>query len=231
MSRLLAALAFIAVQNAPALAQMTVTPGPGGVPIAPGLPVPGYTPGGVGPGGVEVAPGPAARDVPMYRIGPGGVLLSPRPDPHPDNAATGREPDVPTVMPGSLTLIIHSRDAAPGQPLPPDTKIDSIDDLFSALRTCWEPPAQEQAVEGVQMTVRFSFKRTGEVVAAPFVTYTTPGTEAATRQLYRSAITASLDRCAPLPFSDGFGAAIIGRPLTIRYIDDRTTSASSQRPN
>src|SRR5215211_2712312 len=39
---------FIA-SGAPALAQMTTTPGPGGVAIAPGLPVPGYTPGGIGP--------------------------------------------------------------------------------------------------------------------------------------------------------------------------------------
>jgi hypothetical protein len=229
MSRLLAALAFTSVLNASALAQMTITPGPGGVPIAPGLPVPGYTPGGVGPGGVEIAPGPAARGIPMNRIGPGGVELPPRPDPHPDSADIGREPDLPTIMPGSLTLTIHSRDMGSGQPSPPDSKIDTIEGLFAALRTCWEPPAPEQAVEGVQMTVRFSFKRNGELVAAPFVTYTTPGTEAAARGVYRNAITASLERCAPLPFSETFGAAIVGRPLSIRYIDDRVAAASSQR--
>jgi hypothetical protein len=60
-----------------AFAQMTVTPGPGGIPIAPGSPVAGYTPGGIGLGGVEVAPGPAARDIPMDRIGPGGVPFPP----------------------------------------------------------------------------------------------------------------------------------------------------------
>src|SRR5262249_62303241 len=81
---------FIAM-GAPALAQMPITPGPGGIPIAPGLPVPGFTPGGIGPGGVEVAPGAAARHVPMSRIGPGGVPFPPRPDPRGDESnATAR---------------------------------------------------------------------------------------------------------------------------------------------
>jgi hypothetical protein len=64
-----------------AFAQMTVTPGPGGIPIAPGSPVAGYTPGGIGLGGVEVAPGPAARDIPTDRIGPGGVPFPPQAGP------------------------------------------------------------------------------------------------------------------------------------------------------
>jgi hypothetical protein len=63
-----------------AIAQLTVTPGPGGIPIAPGAPMNGYTPGGIGLGGVEIAPGGAARNVPVYRKGAGGVrvLATPR---------------------------------------------------------------------------------------------------------------------------------------------------------
>jgi hypothetical protein len=86
MLRLLAtALTLLIGLDKLAFAQMTVTPGPGGVPIAPGSPVTGYTPGGIGPGGVAVAPGPAVRNLPMYRIGPGGVPLSARPDPLPNS--------------------------------------------------------------------------------------------------------------------------------------------------
>jgi hypothetical protein len=79
MSRLLATatLTIFIELDAFAFAQMTVTPGPGGIPIAPGSPVAGYTPGGIGLGGVEVAPGPAARDIPTDRIGPGGVPFPP----------------------------------------------------------------------------------------------------------------------------------------------------------
>jgi len=240
MSRLLtAALTFSAALTASALAQMPQTPGPGGGPIAPGLPVPGYTPGGIGPGGVEVAPGPAARDIPMYRIGPGGIVMPPRPDPHPGgidptarlDPGCGRDNScAPGTGPYSLSLTINSRDAGPGKAPAPDPPIDSIEELFSALRACWEPPAREQAREGVQMSVRFSFKRTGQLMGPPFVTYTTPGTEAATRKIYRGAINVALARCAPLQFSKAFSAAIAGQPLSIRYVDDRSMKADVQQP-
>jgi hypothetical protein len=236
MSRLpVATLTVFAMLVAPALAQMPETPGPGGIPIAPGAPVPGYTPGGIGAGGVQIAPGPAARDVPMYRIGPGGVVMPPRPDPRPgrDSATARRDPGCgqggPCVT-QSLAQTITSRDAGPGKAPSPDTAIDSIDDLFAALRACWGPPARGEARDGMQMSVRFSFKRTGEMVAPPFVTYTTPGTQAATRQVYRGAIDAALERCMPLRFSKAFGAAIVGKPISIRYVDDRSMSAEPQRP-
>jgi hypothetical protein len=220
------ALSIFLALGASALAQTTTVPGPGGIPLAPGSPVPGYTPGGIGPGGVEVAPGHAARGVPMYRIGPGGVVFPLRPDPSPDgNDSPGRLQPGPEILPQTLALTINSRDAGPGTTPSPDTPIDSIHDLFAVLRTCWEPPAREEAQEGVQMSVRFSFKRTGEIMAPPFVTYTTPGTRADTKQVYRRAITAALARCAPLPLSRSLSAAIAGRPISIRYVDDRSMSA------
>jgi hypothetical protein len=228
--RSFAALAVLAALDAPASGQMPETPGPGGITIAPGRPVPGYTPGGIGPGGIEVAPGPAARTIPMYRIGPGGIVMPPRPDPRGDedkpsvrlDPGCGTDPlCIPEGIPQSLQLTINSRDAGPGRPPAPDAPINSIVDLFAALRMCWEPPAREHAREGVQVAVRFSFKRSGELIGTPFVTYTTPGTPAQARQAYRNAIIAALERCAPLPFSSSFSAAIAGRPLNVRYIDDR----------
>ena len=41
----------------------------------------------------------------------------------------------------------------------PDHDLDSIADLFAELRSCWSPPPAESAQAGMQMTVRFSFKR------------------------------------------------------------------------
>jgi len=247
MRRLLSvvALTFFIAADAPAVAQMPITPGPGGVPIAPGLPVPGYTPGGTGAAGVEIAPGPAARDIPMSRIGPGGVLMAPQPDPYPDRdkptvrlgPGCGNDPSCLPILPETLAVTItsrDSRDAAAGQAPEvghaPDAPIDSIHDLFAALRTCWEPPAREQAKAGMQMSVRFSFKRSGETVGPPFLTYATRGSTPETRQIYRRAIDASLERCKPLHFSETFGGAIAGRPISVRYIDDRTTTAASPQP-
>ena len=57
----------------------------------------------------------------------------------------------------------------------PDHDLDSIGDLFAALRSCWSPPAADNAREGMQMSVRFSFKRCGEMIGSPRLTFATAG--------------------------------------------------------
>src|SRR3954449_11862488 len=74
----------------------------------------------------------------------------------------------------------------------PDHDLDSIGDLFAALRSCWTPPPADSAREGMQMSVRFSFKRSGEMIAAPRLTFSTAGAPADTRATYLKAINASL---------------------------------------
>jgi hypothetical protein len=109
----------------------------------------------------------------------------------------------------------------------PDHDLDTIGDLFSALRSCWSPPPAETAREGMQMSVRFSFKRSGEMIATPRMTYATAGVPADTRAAYRKAIDASLDACMPLKFTGGLGGAIAGRPIAIRYVDNREIKKTS----
>src|SRR6266481_2209206 len=75
----------------------------------------------------------------------------------------------------------------------PDHDLDTIGDLFAALRSCWSPPPAESAREGTQMSVRFSFKRSGEIIAAPRMTYATAGISTDIRAAYLKAINASLD--------------------------------------
>jgi hypothetical protein len=103
----------------------------------------------------------------------------------------------------------------------PDHDLDSIGDLFAALRACWLPPPADSAREGMQMSVRFSFKRSGEIIAAPRLTYATAGVPADTRATYLRAINASLNACMPLKFTDGLGGSLAGRPIAIRYVDNR----------
>ena len=109
----------------------------------------------------------------------------------------------------------------------PDHDLDTIGDLFAALRSCWSPPPAEDAREGMQMSVLFSFKRSGEIIAAPRVTYSTREVPQQTRDLYRKAITASLDACVPLKFTGGLGGALAGRPIMIRYVDNRDLGKQS----
>jgi hypothetical protein len=112
----------------------------------------------------------------------------------------------------------------------PDHDLDNIGDLFAALRSCWSPPPVDAAREGMQMSVRFSFKRTGEMIASPRLTFATAGVSADTRATYLKAINASLASCLPLKFTGGLGGALAGRPIAIRYVDNRELGKQSGRP-
>lgn len=103
----------------------------------------------------------------------------------------------------------------------PDHDLNTLADLYAALRACWTPPVADEAREGIQMSVRFAFKRSGEVIATPVMTYVTPGVTDEVRGRYRSAIDEALARCAPLPLTKALGNAIAGKPINIRYVDNR----------
>ncbi|MDP3077883.1 MAG: hypothetical protein Q8N40_19860, partial [Bradyrhizobium sp.] len=98
------------------------------------------------------------------------------------------------------------------------------------LRSCWSPPEASSAREGMQMSVRFSFKRSGEIIGSPRVTFATAGAPAVVRATYLKAINASLTACAPLKFTGNLGGAIAGRPIAIRYVDNRDLGRQAERP-
>jgi hypothetical protein len=100
--------------------------------------------------------------------------------------------------------------------------LDTIRQVFSALRACWNPPAKDVAQAGTQMTVRLSFNRYGSMISEPRVTYVTPDISSDVRQVYRDAVTDTFKRCTPLPFTDGLGGALAGRPFAIRFVDNRS---------
>jgi hypothetical protein len=102
-----------------------------------------------------------------------------------------------------------------------DRKLDTLRAMFDALRACWVPPEKDEARPGMQMSVRFAFKRSGEIIAAPRVTYASPGVPGETREAYLKAISAALERCTPLHFTAGLGGAVAGRPIAIRFVDNR----------
>ena len=64
------------------------------------------------------------------------------------------EIDYPTGENLQLTIeSVPSRDDA-ARYVRPDHDLDSIGDLFAALRACWSPPPADAAREGMQMSVR-----------------------------------------------------------------------------
>ena len=102
----------------------------------------------------------------------------------------------------------------------PDHDLDTIGDLFAELRTCWSPPS-DNAREGMQVAVRFSFNKAGGLIGPPRLTFATAGVPAATRATYLNAINSSLNACLPLKFTSGLAGALAGRPIAIRYVDNR----------
>ena len=109
----------------------------------------------------------------------------------------------------------------PGEAKKPAAPLNTIAEVFAALDACWIPPGLEQARAGMQITVLLSFKRDGEILGKPRITYETPNASDDERQSYRVAVAQALRRCMPLPFTDALGNALAGRPLTMRFIDNR----------
>ena len=103
----------------------------------------------------------------------------------------------------------------------PRAPINTLNDLEAALLDCWVPPSIEQSRPGMQITVMVSFKRSGELLGKPRITYETPGATDDERLAYRVAMAQALERCMPLRFTDALGNALAGRPMTLRFIDNR----------
>jgi hypothetical protein len=140
------------------------------------------------------------------------------------------EIDYPTGENLQLTIeSVPSRDDA-AKYVRPDHDLDTIGDLFAALRSCWSPPPSDTAREGMQMSVRFSFKRSGEIIAAPRMTFATAGVSTDIRTTYLKAINASLNACLPLKFTSRLGGALAGRPIAVRYVDNRVLGKQSGTP-
>ncbi len=101
--------------------------------------------------------------------------------------------------------------------------------MFDALRACWVPPPKDKARHGMEYTVRFAFKRDGELIAPPRRTYSSHDAPVDIRDIYGEAVDAALKRCTPLHFSKGMGGAIAGRPIAIRFVDDRAVDSAKTR--
>jgi hypothetical protein len=120
-----------------------------------------------------------------------------------------------------LTIRIGREDDAQGRS---GDEIDTIHTLFAALRTCPVGPPPDAARWGMQMTLRFSLDRGGNIIGAPRVTYATHGIASQQRETYYNAIVAGLGRRTPFHLSNGMGGAVAGRPLIVRYIETRGQS-------
>jgi hypothetical protein len=97
---------------------------------------------------------------------------------------------------------------------------NTLQEVFDKLKECWIPPALPRSRPGMEITVLLSFKRNGEILGHPKITYESTEATDSERLKYRVAVMKTLESCTPMAFTDQLGGAIAGRTFRVRF-DDR----------
>ena len=95
-------------------------------------------------------------------------------------------------------------------------QLDTIMDVFAKLQSCWQPPPLSRA-NPMDITVIVSFNRQGAILGQPKITYESASASDNDRLAYRIALMETLQRCTPLPFTEGLGGAVAGRPFAVMF--------------
>ena len=109
-------------------------------------------------------------------------------------------------------LWLASAAPASAEPQP----LDTIRDVFAKLHSCWKPPPLSRA-NPIDITVVVSFNREGAILGHPRITYESGHASDDDRLAYRIAVMETLQRCTPLPFTEGLGGAVAGRPFAVPF--------------
>jgi hypothetical protein len=112
----------------------------------------------------------------------------------------------------AAALLLMSSTCVQAEP----AQVDNIRDVFAKLRTCWKPPPASRA-NPIDITVVVSFNRAGEILGHPRITYESEQATDNDRLEYRIAVMETLQRCTPMPFTEGMAGAIAGRPFAIQF--------------
>ena len=95
-------------------------------------------------------------------------------------------------------------------------QLNTIRDIFVRLHSCWKPPPVSRA-NPIDITVIVSFNSKGAILGRPRVTYKSEQASDNDRLAYRIAVMEALQRCTPLPFTEGLGGAVAGRPFAVPF--------------
>ncbi len=95
-------------------------------------------------------------------------------------------------------------------------QLDTIKDVVARLHTLLETAAAV-AANPIDITVIVSFNREGDILGHPRITYESEQATDNDRLQYRIAVMETLQRCTPMPFTEGMGGAVAGRPFAIHF--------------
>lgn len=110
-----------------------------------------------------------------------------------------------------------------------NAQVNTIQDLFRHLRTCWRPPPAAKA-RPLDITVVVSFNRSGNILGHPRISYESAEASDNDRLQYRIAVMEALQRCTPMPFTDAMAGAAAGRPFAIQFRSRRTSPDKTSPP-
>jgi hypothetical protein len=96
-------------------------------------------------------------------------------------------------------------------------RLDNIQQVFDRLSACWKPPDASRANPGIDITVIVSFTRGGDINGQPKITYESEQATDNDRLAYRIAVMEALQRCTPMPFTEGMAGAVAGRPFAVLF--------------
>ncbi|MHC4043865.1 hypothetical protein [Bradyrhizobium sp. 23AC] len=107
-----------------------------------------------------------------------------------------------------------------------DRQVNTIQDIFRHLRTCWKPPPATKA-RPLDITVVVSFNRSGDILGHPRISYESAEASDNDRLQYRIAVMEALQRCTPMPFTEAMAGAAAGRPFAIQFRSRKTPDKTS----
>ena len=110
-----------------------------------------------------------------------------------------------------------------------DAQVNTIQDVFRHLRTCWRPPSPAKA-RPLDITVVVSFNRAGNILGHPKITYESAEASDNDRLQYRIAVMEALQRCTPVPFTDAMAGAAAGRPFALLFRSRKTSPDKTSPP-
>ena len=131
---------------------------------------------------------------------------------------------VPIAARAQAPVPVPIPNEVPGQAReePPITpaRVDNLNDMYARLRSCWRRPAPSKA-NPENVTVIVTFDRAGNIFGQPKITYESETASDNDRLLYRIAVMEALQRCTPMPFTEGMAGAVAGRTFRILFANKK----------
>ena len=107
-------------------------------------------------------------------------------------------------------------------------QVNTIREAIERFGTCWRPPPASRA-NPIDITVIVSFNRAGDILGHPRISYESEQATDNDRLNYRIAVMEALQRCTPMPFTEGMAGAVAGRPFAIKFHNRKTPPQPAEK--